>query len=77
MGLIKKNNRQEEQANGLLGKMTESDPFGGGGGLFPGSDIETPNVSEYKKRMAKSKTDDLAADAEAEAKDESSTKSSD
>ena len=73
MGLIKKQERNEDQGSGglLIDKMkADAAAAVGGGSLFPSDDLGSPDISAYKKRMAKATK--AADEQSAEAKEKSS-----
>ena len=72
MGLIKKQERNEDQGSGglLIDKMKAGTAAVGGGSLFPSDDLGSPDISAYKRRMAK--TTKAADEQSAEAKEKSS-----
>ena len=54
MGVIKKQERNEDQGSGgLLSDKMKAAAADTGGSLFPSDDLSAPDISTYKKRMAK------------------------
>ena len=64
MGLKRKQELSQQQ--GLIGKMTEGDPFGTcGSALFPGDGPSSPDVSAIQRKMSKkTKAEKPKTDAE-------------